>query len=446
VSDEAIPRTRYARSGELGIAYQELGSGPIDLVLVPQITSHVELMHEIPGYTRYLQGLASFARVVTFDKRGTGMSDRTEGVALLEERIDDLVAVMDAVGIERAAIVGQSEGGTLGVMMAAQHPERVSHLVLLGTAAWYIGDVDEGAFMDAATEAALRPVILDQWGTGTFVQLLAPTLAAQPGTEEVCSRLERYSTGPHGMQLLWEWTRAIDVRPLLPSVRVPTLVLRRADEIAPRRASQYLAEHIPGARYEEVPGIDHLPWIGDGRSVVATIEEFVTGTRTSEVVTDESILATVLFADIVRSTEQAATLGDREWRRVLDAHDAGALDEVAKFRGRVVKTTGDGLLASFDGPARAIRCAQALHDAARALDLEIRAGVHTGECEQRGDDLAGITVHIGARVAALATSGEVLVTSTVRDLVFGAGFQFEDRGVQELRGVPGAWQVLAVVG
>jgi pimeloyl-ACP methyl ester carboxylesterase len=446
VSGQQLPATRYAKSGDLGIAYQEVGAGPIDLVLVPQITSHLEVMHDLPGYTDYLRGLGRFARVVTFDKRGTGMSDGTEGVALLEERVDDLLAVMDAAGIERAVVVGQSEGGTLGIAIAAQHPERVSHLVLLGTAAWYVGDPDGGAFMDPESEALLRPLFLEQWGSGAFVQMLAPSLAGQPGAQDVCARLERYSTGPHGMELLWSWTREIDVRPLLPAIRVPTLVLRRQDEIAPRRASEHLAEHIPDARLIEVPGIDHMPWIGDTTSVVATIEEFVTGARSSEAVADETVLTTILFTDIVRSTEQAAALGDRRWRQLLDEHDAASRSEVQRFRGRVVNTTGDGLLASFDGPARAIRCAKALHAAARPLGLEVRTGIHTGECEPRGDDLAGITVHIGARVASLADPGEVVVTRTVRDLVFGAGFEFEDRGPQELRGVPGAWQVLTVVG
>jgi class 3 adenylate cyclase len=298
--------------------------------------------------------------------------------------------------------------------------------------------------MDPATEAVLRPAYLSQWGSGAFVGLLAPSLAEQPGATELCARLERYSTGPRGIELLWAWTREIDVRPLLSSVRVPTLVLRRADELAPRRASELLAESIPGARYLEVPGADHLPWIGDAESVVAAVEEFVTGARTTEVPRDDTVLATILFTDIVGSTEQAARLGDRRWREILDAHDAAAREEVGRFRGRVVKTTGDGILASFDGPARAIRCAQALQASAQPLGLALRSGIHTGECEQRGEDLAGITVHIGSRVAGLAEGGEVLVTSTVRDLVFGGGFDFADRGVQELRGVPGTWQVLAV--
>jgi pimeloyl-ACP methyl ester carboxylesterase len=436
--------TRYARSGDLGIAYQVVGDGPIDLALAPAIVSHLELAHELPGYSAFLQALARFARVVTFDKRGTGMSDRPPGVAPLEDRVDDLVAVMDAVGMARAAVLGISEGGTLGISMAAHLPDRVSHLVLLGCAPWYVGDTDEGAFMEPGAEAAMRQVATERWGDGSFVRLLAPSLGTDQATDEACGRFERYSAAPNGMQQLWEWTRMIDVRPLLPSVRAPTLVMRRQDEIAPRRSSRYLADHIQGARYLEVPGIDHLPWLGDPAPVLGAIEEFLTGTRSQPTPPDDSILSTVLFTDIVGSTEQLAQRGDRQWRRLLDAHDDLAGREVERFRGRVVHTTGDGMLASFDGPARAIRCAQAVTAGASTLGLRVRSGLHTGECEQRGEDLAGITVHIGSRVASLAGAGEVLVTSTVRDLVFGAGFDFEDRGEHELRGVPGAWRILAV--
>jgi class 3 adenylate cyclase/pimeloyl-ACP methyl ester carboxylesterase len=444
VSD--LPTTRFAKSGDLGIAYQELGSGPIDLVIVPQIVSHLEVAHEIPGYTAHLEALARFAHVVTFDKRGTGMSDRPDGVALLEERVDDLLAVMDATKVERCALMGVSEGGTLAVAMAAQHPERVSHLILCGTAAWFAGDPDEGAFMlDELVEGTIATLV-DVWGNGDFMRMLGPSGIGDPRIEPHYQKMERYSTGPRGMGQLMQWVRRTDVRALLPAIKVPTLVLRRSDEIAPRRACEYLAEHIDGARYLEVPGVDHLPWLGDGEPVVAAIEEFVTGTRSDVDIPDDTVLATVLFTDIVGSTEQAAKLGDRRWRQVLDAHDEVARREVERHRGRVVQTTGDGILASFDGPARGIRCARAITSAAGPLGLRVRSGLHTGECEVRGDDLAGLTVHIGSRVAALADAGEVLVTSTVRDLVIGADFEFRDRGEQLLKGVPGMWRVLAVAG
>lgn len=441
---DELPETRYADSAGLGIAYQVLGSGPIDLVLVPQIVSHVEFAHELPGYTDYLRGLARFARVITFDKRGTGLSDRTATVALLEERIDDLLAVMDAAGSERAAVFGLSEGGTLAVGLAAQHPHRVSHLVLCGAAAWYVGDTDEGAFLDPDVEPMLVAMVIDQWGGGALSRLLAPSLEENPGNAPLYGKLERHSAGPSGMRQLWEWTSRADVRPLLSSIKAPTLVMRRAEEIASRRSSQYLVEHIDGARFLEVPGVDHLPWVGDWRAVVNVVEEFVTGTRSERVAVEDSILATVLFTDIVGSTEQLARLGDRRWRELLDAHDEAAAREVARFRGRVVNSTGDGLLAAFDGPARAIRCARAIATATAHLGVQVRSGLHTGECEQRGDDLAGIAVHIGSRVADLATAGEVLVTSTVRDLVFGAEFDFLDRGDHHLKGVPGSWSILAL--
>ena len=441
-----LPVTRYARSGGLGIAYQELGSGSLDVVLVPQIVSHLEVSHEMPGYTDFLEGLARFAHVVTFDKRGTGMSDRPDGVAMLEERVDDLVAVMDAVGMERAAIVGVSEGGTLAVAIAALRPERVSHLVLCGTSAWFSGEAEEGAFLQSDAAEALAQMVLDAWGDGSFLRLLVPSGAGDPRFEPLFEKLERYSTGPHGMAQLIAWVMATDIRSLLPGIRVPTLVMRRRDEIAPRRASEYLAEHIEGSKYLELPGADHLPWVAEGASVVEAIEEFVTGARTATERVDDTVLTTILFTDIVGSTEQAARLGDRRWRQLLDAHDDAARREVARHRGRVVQTTGDGIMASFDGPARGIRCARAIAYATSPLGLEVRSGLHTGECEQRGDDLAGITVHIGSRVAGLAQPGEVLVTSTVRDLVFGAGFEFRDQGEHSLKGVPGSWRVLAVTG
>ena len=440
-----LPETRYARVGDLAIAYQVMGDAPTTLVVVPPTVSHVELFHEFPGYTDFLTRLTRFARVVTFDKRGTGLSDRPDRVALLEERIDDLTAVMDAVESERAVVYGLSEGRPLAVAFAAQYPERVTHLVISGSTAVYMGDPDDGAWGPEDVLAPLMDAVVEHWGEGLFMKTLVPSLSGRAELQQLFGKFERYSGPHHAIRQHFAWIQAIDVRPLLPLVKAPTLVMRQAGEIVPREPCEYMARHIPGARYLEVPGTDHILFAGDFGPVAEAVEEFVTGTRPAAERSD-TVLATVLFTDIVGSTEQAARLGDQRWRTVLDAHDRAAFREVERYRGRVVKTTGDGILASFDGPARGIKAARAISDAARPLGIEVRSGLHTGECEIRGDDLAGIAVHIGARVASMAGAGEVLVTSTIRDLVFGAGFTFEDRGEHELKGVPGEWRVLAVAG
>jgi class 3 adenylate cyclase len=437
--------TRYARSGELSIAYQVIGDGPIDLVYAPPIISHVEFFHELPGYTDFLEALGRFARVIVFDKRGTGLSDRPPAVSTLEERIDDLRAVMDEVGSERAAVLGFSEAGPLAVMYAATYPDRVSHLVLCGTFAACLGDPAEGAM--AVPEVGIQMIesILDNWGTGLFGATICPSIATNPQQRAVLGRIERYSATPQGARLLFESMKRVDVRALLPTVQVPTLVVRRSDETTPKWACRYLADHIPGAIYCEVPGIDHVPAVGDRQAYIDVMEDFLTGSSRDDRPVLETVLATVLFTDIVGSTERAASMGDRQWRELLDRFRAKVRHEIERHRGREVNTRGDDFLIAFDGPARAVRCGFAIADVAQRLGISVRTGVHTGECEVLGDDLAGIAVHIGARVAGLAGAGEVLVTSTVRDLVFGSGLGFDDRGEHELKGVPGRWRLLAAV-
>jgi pimeloyl-ACP methyl ester carboxylesterase len=438
--------TKYAKSGELSIAYQVTGDGPLDLVIVPGIVSHVEFFHELPGYTAFLERLGRFARVITFDKRGSGLSDRPEQVGTLEERIDDMRAVMDAAGSHRAAILGWSEGGPMSILYAATHPDRVSHLVLCGSFACYVGDALHGQVVVPELFDLFVDHIVSQWGDGGFCRLIAPSAAHLPDADRVLSRVERYSASPQTVRRLWEAVRDIDVRPVAPSVRVPTLVLRRDGEIMPAPPSRWMADHIPGARFVEVPGSDHVPWMGDAASYLAELEEFLTGHVAPLDEGDDRVLATVLFTDVVGSTARAAKEGDARWRTTLDRFQDTVRREVVRHRGLEVNTRGDDFLIRFDGPARAIRCARAISESARPLGIEVRSGVHTGEIELRGDDVAGLTVHIGARVASLADPGEVLATTTVRDLVVGSGLRFDDRGEHELKGVPGRWRLVSVRG
>ena len=435
--------TQYATSGDLSIAYQVWGDGPVDLVITPGIVSHVEFFHEMPGYTAYLERLARFARVIVFDKRGTGLSDRPDDIGALDERMDDMRAVMDAVGSERAAVMGWSEGGAMSILYAATYPDRVSHLVLSGAFAAFCGDPDEGAVMVPEMFGPFITHVCEHWGEGQFMGVVAPTMTSDPSVEKLLPRFERQSATPRTMRRLWEAQGALDVRPLLPAIRVPTIVLRRSDEAIPDNACRYVADRIPGATYHVVPGYDHVPWSGDPEPYAAAIEEFVTGHAAQDVV-DDRVLATVLFTDIVGSTARAADLGDRRWRELLDRFQAAVRKELARHRGREVNTRGDDFLITFDGPARAIRCARAISEAAGAIGLQVRCGVHTGEIEVRGNDIAGMAVHIGARVSALADPGEILATTTVRDLVVGSGMCFEERGQHELKGVPGTWGLVSV--
>jgi pimeloyl-ACP methyl ester carboxylesterase len=439
------PETRYAKSGDVHIAYQVVGEGPFDLVFVPGFVSHVELMWDDPALARFLGRFAAFARLLLLDKRGTGLSDRVGALPTLEERMDDVRAVMDAAGIRRAALFGLSEGGPMAMLFACTYPERTAALVMYGSFPKYIGDAEYPWARTAAEWAPLFQMIEEQWGQGSALPLFAPSLAGNEQVHRWWGRFERMAASPGAAIAVLRMAIEIDVRHLLPTIRVPTLIVHRTgDLVCAVEGSRYMAERIPGAKYVELHGADHNPWVGDADRIVDEIQEFVTGTR--PVAEPDRVLATVLFTDIVGSTERAVALGDRRWRELLEQHHGAVRRELDRFRGREVDTAGDGFLAAFDGPARAVRCALAAREAVRPLGIELRAGLHTGECEVHRDKLAGIAVHIGARVAAQAGPGEVLVSSTVKDLVAGSGLCFADRGAQVLKGVPGEWRLYAVEG
>ena len=443
------PETRYARSGDLNIAYQVTGEGPRDLVYVPGWVSNVELMWEEPAMARFLERLASFSRLVLFDKRGTGLSDRVSNDRLptLEERMDDVRAVLDAVGSERAALFGHSEGGNMCVLFAATYPERTAALVTLGSFAKRRDPDDDYPWAPTAENREETAADVERnWGhlRPRDVEYYAPS---RVGDEQFVRNLEQYlrrGASPGAAAALLRMNSYIDVRDVLPTIQVPTLVLHRTgDHDVNVAEGRYLASKIPGAKFVELRGDDHWVSAGDTDAIADEIEEFLTGTRPAPEL--DRVLSTVLFTDIVGSTERAAELGDRRWRDLLSTHDAAVRRELERFRGREVDTAGDGFLATFDGPARAVRCAISAGDALRELGLEMRAGIHTGECELDGPKVRGIAVHTGARIASLAGPGEVLVSQTVKDLVSGSGLAFEDRGVHELKGVPGDWRVYAAV-
>ena len=440
------PPTQYAKSGDVSIAYQVVGDGPIDLVLVLGFTTHLELQWESPPMARFFERLSSFSRLMIFDKRGSGLSDPVTEAPTLEQRIDDVRAVMDAAGSERAALFGISEGAPMGVLFAATHPERVSALVLHGA----MGRTTEAPDYPWASPAeALREsaaeFIAPFWGQQAegMIELFAPSFAGDPEALEFTARFERSSASPAMVQQIFEMFLDIDVRAILPTIQVPTLVIhRRGDRVVNRRAGEELASQIPGARYVELPGLDHLPWAGDAEAVLGETEEFLTGARS--VPEPDRVLATVMFTDIVGSTERAAEVGDARWRELLSAHQAAVRRELGRFGGREVKTLGDGYLATFDGPARGIRCGREIAEAAHSLGLEVRIGLHCGEVELMDGDVGGIAVHIAARIGALAAAGEVLVSSTVKDLVAGSGISFADRGAQQLKGISDEWRLFAV--
>lgn len=433
-----IPKTQYAKSGDAHIAYSVTGDGPIDLLYVPQFVSHLELNWEDAAMARFLRRLASFSRLIVFDKRGTGMSDRVPPDALpsLETRMDDVRAVLDAVGTEQAALLGVSEGGAMCALYAATYPDRTRAVVMVNSHA-------AAHSTDAQTDAACA-WIEQHWGdVEATVALAPPSIASDPHLQWFVGHYSRMAASPGAAVALMRMNHNIDVRDILPAVRVPALVMHRTnDYLFPVTFSRDFAAAIPGARLVELPGVDHLPWLGDQDAILDEIEEFLTGERPHH--EPDRVLATVMYTDIVSSTEQVASLGDRKWHDTLDAHNSIARREIGRFSGREIKMTGDGFLATFDGPARAIRCARAIQDAVHPLGVEVRAGLHTGEIEIMGDDIAGIAVHTGARVAALAGGGEVLVSSTVKDLVAGSGIEFADRGTHVLKGVPGEWRIFAV--
>jgi pimeloyl-ACP methyl ester carboxylesterase len=437
--------TRYARSGDVNIAYQVVGDGPRDLVFVPGWVSNIEVFWDEPHMASYLSRLASFARLIIFDKRGTGLSDRVPVTDMpsLETRMDDVRAVMDAVRSSRAALLGSSEGGAMCTLFAATYPERTTALILAGSFARRVWAPDypwgpTRDEWDRFIETSVR-----DWGTAVGLDVRAPSLASEPRFREWWARYLRLGASPTAAEALFRMNGDIDIRHVLPAIRVPTLILhRRGDRAMPVGGSRYMAEKIPGSRYVELDGGDHLPFVGDMDALVDEIEEFLTGVRRGP--EPDRVLATVLFTDIVDATRKAAELGDRRWRELLGAHHAAVREQLAHFRGREIDTAGDGFVAAFDGPARGVRAACAAADSVARLGLEIRAGLHTGECEVMGAKLGGIAVHIGARVAALAKGGEVLVSGTVRDLVAGSGLQFAERGVHALKGVPGEWRLYAV--
>jgi class 3 adenylate cyclase len=441
-----MPETRYARSGDVHIAYQVFGEGDLDLVLVNGFVTHVELMWEHEASAGFLEALGSFARVINFDRRGSGLSDPVADAPTLEERMDDVRAVMDAAGSERAALFGISEGVPMSILFAATYPDRVSALVCSGGLARSTRD-DDYPFAPPA-EALLESgfeLVLPHWGEGAMIEVSAPSRADDPSARAFTARMERASASPGMLGSLGQMFIEIDVRDVVPSVHAPALVLhRRHDRLVNVRHGRWLAEHLPNARLVELPGGDHVPWYDGREEILDEVQEFLTGTRYEPDL--ERILATVLFTDIVDSTGMAARLGDQGWREVLESHRRVVRESLARFGGREVKTLGDGFLLTFDGPARAIRCARAVLDSSQELGIRVRAGLHTGECEAMGDDLGGIAVHIAARVSALAEPSEVLVSRTVKDLVAGSGIEFADRGVHELKGVPDTWELHAASG
>ena len=438
------PPTQYVERDGISIAYQVVGDRPVDLLMSPGNVSHLDLQWTDPEISRFLARLASFARLIIYDKPGTGLSDPISQLPTLEERVADMEAVLDAVGSERAALFGISEGGPTSILMAATHPERITSLVLYGTFAIWPTAAPE-LFSPKTIERAELPEMLEavaHWGDAErFMRIFAPSVVLTEPQKRGFGMFARAAASPRMARALVETWVQIDIRAVLPSVSVPTLVLHvDGDRLVPVEAGQQLAEGIPGARFVTLPGIDHAFHLADG--LADEIERFVTGAvHRSQA---NRALATILFTDIVASTSHAAELGDRAWREMLGRYDELVERTVAEHGGRVVKHIGDGALSTFDGPAMALRCAEALRDGASELGIELRSGIHTGECEIVGEDLAGLAVHIGARVAALAGPGEIVVSSTVKELVVGSDLEFTDHGEHELRGVPGSWRIYAL--
>ena len=439
-----LPETSYAVDGDVRIAYQVFGDGPVDLLFAIGGQIPVDIGWEDPGFARFMRRLGSFSRVVLFDSRGWGASRTTvDSAPTVEAWADDLRLVLDTVGIERAAVAGFYAGAAFSTFFAAAHPDRVASLVLIEASARMLRAPDFPIGMPAETRERMMAKFVEQFGSGGNLVAIARSRLDDERFRSWWARCERMSNGPAGAGAYWIAMTSRDMRAVLPALRVPTLVLHRSGDPFIRPAhGRFLAEHIPDARYVELDGDDHLFFVGDTERMLDEIEVFLTGAATGG--EPDRLLASVLFTDIVGSTNTAAALGDRRWREVLDRHDTLTQEHVARFRGRVIKTTGDGALATFDGPARAIRCACALRDAMSRAGVELRAGIHTGEVEQRGSDIGGIAVHLAARVQALAGAREVMVSRTVADLVAGSGITFSDRGEHELKGIPGRWRLLAV--
>lgn len=437
-----MPVTRYALSDDVNIAYQVTGDGPRDLVYVPGWISNIEVMWEDPGLARILRRLASFSRLITFDKRGTGLSDpvKLDELPTLEVRMDDVRAVMDAVGSERATLFGHSEGGNMCILFAATYPERTEGLILTGSYAKRIRSDDYPWAPTREERAAEVEETERNWGESAPMSVLAPSRQADSAFVAWTSRYSRLSASPKAAATLMRMNSEIDVTSILPAIRVPTLLLYRlGDTDVNIEEGRYLASRIPGARLVELPGADHWFWAGDSEPLLDEIEEFVTGHRTHQM--HDRVLATVLFTDIVSSTEVASARGDRVWADLLERHNAVVRDELRRWRGKEVNTTGDGFVATFDGPARAIGCARAIAVAVQPLGIEVRCGLHTGEVEVVGEDVAGLVVNIAARIASVGGPGEVLISRTVRDLVAGSGLRFKSHGIYSLKGIPDEWEL-----
>ena len=435
-------KTEYIRSGDTHIAYQVVGDGPIDLVYVPGWVSHVELVWEEPTMARFLNRLASFSRLICFDKRGTGLSDRVPDDKLpkLEERMDDLRAVLDAVGSESASVLGVSEGANLCALFAATYPHRVNAMVSVGSFAKRIWSPDYPWAPTLEEREIVYEMVENEWGKKMDVAHYVPS---KIGDEEFIQRLLTYfrrAASPGAAVTLLRMNTQIDIRAVLPAIHVPTLIIHRTgDRDAKVEGARWMAQQIPGAKFVELPGDDHLPWVGDQDAILDEIQEFLTGERPKPDIT--RVLMTILFTDIVESTQLAHDIGDTKWKALLENHDRLCKQKIQKFRGNLIKSTGDGVHATFDGPGRGIACAREIIQEAHTIGLRIRAGLHTGECEIRGDEIDGIAVHLAARVAALAAPEQVLASRTVRDLVSGSGIVFEDYGTHELKGFPEPWQI-----
>lgn len=434
-----LPATQYAKAGDVYVAYQVFGTGTSDLVFVPGWTSHLDYWWDSPLTSSWLAGLGRFARVIMFDKRGTGLSDRSGGLPGMDQRMDDIRAVMDAAGVKRAAVLGISEGGSLAALFAATHPDRCQALVLHGAFAkfssWFSTQNDLDAFFTYVRE---------KWGSGDNMARFSPSQKDDQAYRTWWARRERAAASPSAAIALMQMNSEIDISGILPSVHVPTLVIHRShDAVVNINGGRQLVALIPDAQFFESPGADHTPWTGDDVEAIAErIEEFVTGSKVHTHF--NRVLATVLFTDIVSSTERAESLGDRRWKALLDTHDEVVRRELARFRGKEVKSLGDGFLATFDGPARAAHCALSVIEAIRTLGIEIRAGLHTGEVELEESDVRGMAVHIASRIAGLAAAGECLVSRTVKDLVAGAELRFLERGRPHLKGIVEPMDVFVV--
>jgi class 3 adenylate cyclase/pimeloyl-ACP methyl ester carboxylesterase len=439
----ALPGIRYTRSGDVALAYQVTGKGPIDLVFVPGWISNIEMAWELPEFARFLSRLASFARLIWFDKRGTGLSDRVAGPVTLEARSDDIRAVMDAAGSDRAAIVGWYEGGAIAANFAATYPGRVRSLVIGSFTARAAHDEGEPWGIDPAMMAVITERVEDAWGTAAIAELVSPSVTGDARFLAFWRRYERASASPNAAGTMIRWNLGIDVRAALPAISSPTLVIHRKDvRLVPAAAVRHVAGQIPGSRYLELDGQDMFPFVGDSEAVLDAIQEFVTGAPSPSHA--DRVLATLLFTDVVGSTATIGEIGDRAWSDLLESHHQGVRHCLDRFGGREVDTAGDGFFAVFDGPARALQCAAEVRDQAAEIGLRLRLGLHTGEVRFHGPEVVGMAVHVAARVAALAEPAQILVTSTVKDLVLGSGIDFTTDRTTALKGVPGSWQLYAL--